>query len=194
MMMWLRKYLINLLPLSKDKDLITLPDLKIFAMAHKIDAKNYQFSFFLEKAYGNYLIYKTPNILDFKKYFKSKGGIYKQFDFGCRFRTIAHDLFNYFGASVVRFDNQKDDLFPCQNITRDFFESNTAPLVFDKRRYIIIRQFGKKLVFVDEDIVKKSNQGLDPQLKETLLKRSIDYVFYHQIEGGGRSYFKLSEL
>lgn len=119
-------------------------------------------SFFIERSYGNYLVFPTFLSDQNHNFIKSKGGVWKQIYTSENIMNIhSGEIFRKYGAYIVMCGDDKDyftEYGPVEFLGKSFYDSDLIPLSFqDFHSWIILKQNGKNFLIPDEHLLLKDN-------------------------------------
>jgi len=176
--------------LFKDK-VPHLKDLGIFGISENCGNES-TFCFYLQRPFGNYLIYKTSNVYQYYNFFKSHGGIHKQFDEDQKYATLCQELFTQFGCSTVCHLAKDTNQYPQQIFGEEFSDPMMSSIKISDFDNLVIKQKAQTLLFLNPAITESelSHASLFALLKN----KKIDYIFSHILGAKKRIYLSTHEF
>ncbi len=160
---------------------------------HQIKNYNGHSSFFVQRSYGNYLIFADGlQDIDYQ-FFKSKGGVYRQFFIGLDHVTEANaQLFKKFGAIGVGYFAAEsfNERLPLERFKKDFCDHQIKFISNNEHCFITLKQNNKKMMFMG-DIYRKTLNGrifkndkdCTDQVHELFKLRGVHLALFQRHEG-----------
>lgn len=157
---------------------------------HQISFQEYYSSYFVPRNYGNYLFFSELFKGGHDAFFKSKGGLYKQFVASSDPSTSAmQELFVKFGCSAVSLKSEErfELKLRWERWPDDFYDDQVEFFWFDPFCAIGCRQAQKRIIFLgpqtffDRGSIKtllKSEQEAFFKIFETIKKLQPDWLFF----------------
>ncbi len=159
---------------------------------HKITKNSNSTAYFVQRSFGNYLIYPDALASIDVDFLKSRGGVYKQFISKVELISLAQvQVFIKFGASAVVGADQKDketDSMPIEVYGEGFKDpSIKLNIASFGASYWMMKQKDKKVIFLSPELYFDKDEIV-------LLKgKDISEDFYTYFESIGASYLFFTE-
>jgi hypothetical protein len=158
--------------------------------------KNYpgSSSFYIQRNYGHYIVFADfLQNMDYE-FFKSKGGVYRQFLADPSNINQTHiEIFSRFGASIVVKNTDKSLLhpdIPIEFFNDDFFDHTLKWFYSDLIECVMMLQRGKKILFfgpsyrlTDQMMILKNDEDITESLQPFFQEHGVSYCFFNRHEG-----------
>jgi hypothetical protein len=155
---------------------------------HQIKIDQHRSSYFIERPFGNYLVFSDHLQTIDEDFFISRGGIYKQFiQSSSNIGEVQGKLFNRFGAYGVgdALEYQVNAYLPMQRVVKDFNDPAFRFESHGEAKKFLIDQRGKKILILGNEFYLNEVQKVilrdkdwTKQLVEQVQSREIDFVFF----------------
>jgi hypothetical protein len=159
---------------------------------HRVEKSPHSSAYFVQRYFGNYLIYPDALASYNEDLFKSRGGVYRQLLHSLDLISMSQvQLFRVFGASAVlhkKLKGSDTDTMPVEFFGDDFIDP-TVKLNTGSwgGTYWMMKQGDEKVVFVDPDhFFSSSDQVL-------FHEKTITDEFFDYMESAGASYVFFSD-
>lgn len=121
-----------------------------------IPYKDQYYSYFLKRAWGNYLFFPHPEIEKLYPFIIDNGGIYKVFDFSLPFKFYNKELFVKFGASTIVKEQTFESSFRCETFGIDYFDMD---IKLTNQQILILKKNTKINLFDSNESSFEKNIG-----------------------------------
>ena len=159
---------------------------------HQFTIDNHRSAFFVERPFGNYLIFSDHlKSTDFE-FIKSKGGVYKQFfESSSSINKYHAKIFDLYGAPAVVnavFEIQNEHL-PVERIGIEFADPSFEFDFSENSKKFIFKQRGENVMILGEDYYLNSennilfkNKDITREILNQIVLKDIKYVFFTHFE------------
>lgn len=156
---------------------------------HQLKIDDGHCAYFIERNYGNYVIFADALTYANFSFFESRGGIYKLFfDSTSNINNEHKKYFDTYGAYAV--GNQKREEFsehlPIERMGQEFSDPDLIFGQFKSGKYIELFQRGESVLFLSDDFILRENneitlkgENITHDFNE---KMKQDYVFFGKFE------------
>lgn len=160
---------------------------------HQIKNYNGHSSFFVQRSYGNYLIFGDGlQGVDYEL-LKSKGGVYRQFFTSLDHVTEANaQLFKKFGAAGVGYfpENSFNERIPLEIFKKDFCDHQIKFISNEQDCFMTLKQNDKKMMFMGglyrktlSGRIFKQGEDRTEQVYKLFKERGIHLALFQRHEG-----------
>lgn len=147
-------------------------------------------TYFFQRSYGNYIVFADNLMRLDSEFYRSKGGVYRQFFSGPDITEENRNLFQVFGAAGV-FLNQSffDEGLKVETYETDFYDHRVEFKQMDSFTQFTCKQDKKKVRVYSKELCLKPNQdvymaGVDKTsfVLDQLFEDEIHYAFFSSFE------------
>lgn len=159
---------------------------------HKFADKKGTASYFVQRRYGNYLLFSENCDQYNYEFIKSKGGIYKQFiENTDDIKESQGKLFDIYGAAAVGHFSPEPThpRLPLEAFNKDFIDKEIRFPEFENRKHILLKQMSKKVVFFGKAYYLRSDgrvfvntQDHTQKLHQFFIEQGISYAFFSHFQ------------
>lgn len=121
---------------------------------HRLENIDSSFSYFLERPFGNIIIYADEVHHVYSDLITSKGGLAHMFFSHCKKATQTHQkYFSLYGSDGVAIDETKnqEDTIPIRIFGQNYTDPQITKRVYKDNHVLEISQKGKKLTILNKD-------------------------------------------